>query len=1010
MAPYCRKSGTVRLRTYFVCLNLLLFVSGSAAQYRIDHFSTDAGLPYKTVRSVLQTRDGYLWAATTDGLARFDGVRFTVFNTANAPELKTNRLNFLAETVDGGLWISGEEEGLFRLHAGKFTSFTTENGLPNNRILSLYADKESNRLQILTQKGRAVWHDGQLTAEHWPELRHEYSSLFDNTGAFCVIENGVVRRFSDSGGVEYKLTEASPTTILTQVYHDKKGAVWIGTFDTKEPVVAKLYIFNAGKTSVFGRSSGLPDAFIEQILEDRNGNIWVAAGKFRHGGLLKFENGKLRLFTKADGFIGSGVYGLTEDSDGGVWAATSDNGLARISKQFITSFTKENSGLTTNNVYPLYEDPEGNIWAGAWRYGSELNGGVDKFENGRFTRFATKGQITSRLPISIFKDREGSLWIGALDGVTRFRDGKFTRFTADKGIPNSEVGAITQTRDGVLWFGTVHGLIKFGGEVFTYFSTNDGLPHFNVRCLFESRDGTLWIGTRFGLGTYRDGKFTNTTEFPAVQIRSIYEDADGTIWFGTYDAGIFRFKNGEFKPITFNDGLFDQGAFQILEDDFGRFWISCNRGIYRVLRKEMNDFADGKIQSVTSVAYGVKDGMADAETNGGASPAGFRSRKDGTLWFPTQKGVVVIDTRAVPVNALAPKVAIEECLLDRKRVACDEITVSPDNETLEINYTGLSFDKPEQIRFRYKLDGLDENWNDAGTRRSAYFTHLPPGDYSFQIAAANSDGVWSETGTGLSLRVLPPVYRTWWFSLLTLLLFGGILYAIYRSRTNQLKKRASEQQAFSRQLLESQEQERQRIAAELHDSLGQDLLIIKNWATTGLNDANGSPKAVQQLTEISVTASEAIEEVREIAYNLRPYHLDELGLTKAIESMCSRVSRASQIAIECRTAELDGWFPKAEEINFYRIVQECLNNIVKHSKATRAKVTIDRNSHGLLLVIEDNGTGFDIQKAKAVMQNGQRRSLGLVSLIERSRILGGTPVIESIPGSGTKITLQLSDS
>ncbi len=985
---------------------MLLFVSMSAAQYRIDNWSTDAGLPYKTVRSVLQTRDGYIWAATSDGLARFDGVRFTVFNTANSPELKTNRLEFLAETQDGSLWISGEEEGLFRLHAGKFTSFSTENGLPHNKIFSLYADRDLNRLLILTQNGLAVWQDEQLFSETLPELRQEYTTLIDNTGAICMIENGVVRRSAAGGVLDYRLPDASPETILTQVYQDKNGTVWIGSLYRKQPGNANLYAFRNGEMSIYGERDGLPNAFIEQILEGQDGEIWIAVGKFGEGGLLRLEDGKFRLFSKADG-LGVGVLGITLDREGGIWAATADKGLARISEQFITSLTRENSGLSSDNIYPLYEDPDGAVWAGAWRFGSGSTGGIDRFENSRFTQFATQGQITSLAPTSLFKDRDGNLWIGAYGGLTKYRDGAFTQYTKENGFTHDEVSAITQTLDGDLWIGTSHGLTRHRGESFTDYWIEDGLPHSDVRCLHESRDGTLWIGTRVGLGSYRDGRFITCHDFPAVQVRAIYEDADGTIWFGTYDAGLFRYKNGEFKSITLKDGLFDQGSFQILEDDFGRFWISSNRGIYRVSRQQLNDFADGKIQTVTSVAYGVRDGMADAEANGGRSPAGFKSQKDGMLWFPTQKGIAVVNPKAVPVNTLAPNVVIENCLLDHRPVACDEMKVLPGNDSLEIQYTGLSFNKPEQIKFRYKLDGLDQTWNEAGTQRVAYFTHLPPGDYSFKVSAANPDGVWNETGARLSVKVLPPVYRTWWFLSLAVLVFAGILYGMYKRRTLYLTRRANEQQAFSRQLLESQEQERQRIAVELHDSLGQDLLIIKNWAMIGLNQKNGSLEAQKQLAEISQTASEAIEEVREIAYNLRPYHIDELGLTKAIESMCSRVSRASQITFDCQIDDLDSYFPKIEEINFYRIVQECVNNIVKHSKATDAKIRIVRDGSGLRLVIEDNGNGFDLQKTKAGMQNGERRSLGLVSLVERGRILGGTPVFESSAAHGTRITLQL---
>ncbi|HVE55644.1 MAG TPA: two-component regulator propeller domain-containing protein [Pyrinomonadaceae bacterium] len=984
------------------CL-ILLFISAAVAQYRIENWSTEQGLPYKTVRSVLQTEDGYLWAATSDGLARFDGVRFTVYNTTNSPNLTKNRLEFLAQTTDGSLWISGENGGLFRLRRdGAFSSLSTAEGLPSDLVFSIHADKEANRLTILTQRGIAVWEDEKITSvEPLPAPNHRYASLLDNKGEFCIKENDIVRRRTASGVIEYKLPEDLPDTVLAQVYEDREGAVWIGVFHLPRPGKAKLYVFKNNRISIFDERDGLPNAFMGKILEDRQGDVWIASGKFEEGGLVKFENGKLRRFTKEDGFVGVGVLGLTEDREGGIWAGISDNGLTRISRRFITSYTKEKNGLSSNNIYPLYEDADGEIWSGAWRYGSERIGGIDKFEDGGFKHFAGEDQITSLAPNSLFKDREGNLWIGALGGLTKYKDGKFVKYTPQNGFPHGSVNAITQTRDGTLWLATEEGLTRLRDNQFTEFTTSDGLPHTDLRKMYEARDGTLWIATMGGLGSYKDGVFTKYPGIPPIQIRSIYEDADGTLWFGSYDAGVFRYKNGEFKEITVKDGLFDQGAFQILEDDFGRFWISSNRGIYRIGRQELNDFADGKIQKVTSIGYGVKDGMADAECNGGSAPAGFKSRKDGTLWFPTQKGIAVIDPRALPVNSQPPNVAIEYCLVDGKEADCQNINILPENYSLEIKYTGLSFNKPEQTKFKYKLEGLDENWIDAGTRRRAFFTHLPPGEYSFKVSAANVDGVWNETGASLKIKINPPFYQTLWFGSLCVLTVGGILFFGYRRQIQHLEKQRAVQEEFSRKLIDSQESERQRIASELHDSLGQDLLIIKNWALIGLKNGRDSSK---QLGEISETASAAIDEVREIAYNLRPFHLDELGLTKAVESMLDRVSKSSTIDFVQEIDSIDEFFPREAEINFYRIVQECVNNIVKHSKATKARVKIKRTgSRNLQFSIWDNGTGFETDAA--ALKRANQSGFGLAGINERARILGGKLVIDSAPNDGTTVKL-----
>ncbi|MCA1622552.1 MAG: histidine kinase [Acidobacteria bacterium] len=320
---------------------------------------------------------------------------------------------------------------------------------------------------------------------------------------------------------------------------------------------------------------------------------------------------------------------------------------------------------------------------------------------------------------------------------------------------------------------------------------------------------------------------------------------------------------------------------------------------------------------------------------------------------------------------------------------------------VEIKYTGLSFNNPEQIKFIYKLEGLDENWVDAGTRRRAFFTHLPPGEYAFRVSAANVDGVWNERGASLKIMVKPPFYRTYWFLSLSILTCAGILFFLYRRRVKNLEQRRAAQEEFSRKLLESQEQERQRIAGELHDSLGQNLLVIKNWALIGMK--NGADSS-QQLTEISETASVAINEVREIAYNLRPYHLNELGLTKAVESMLERVAKSSTINFVWEIDLIDGFCARESEINFYRIVQECLNNIIKHSGASEAGVKIRRSENeGVTLLVWDNGKGFDTNSM--ALKRASQSGFGMAGISERARILGGKIVINSTPNEGTTVKL-----
>jgi signal transduction histidine kinase len=430
--------------------------------------------------------------------------------------------------------------------------------------------------------------------------------------------------------------------------------------------------------------------------------------------------------------------------------------------------------------------------------------------------------------------------------------------------------------------------------------------------------------------------------------------------------------------------------------------MSCNRGIYRVRKQELNDFADGKIKAITSIGYGKSDGMLNVECNGGRWPAGIRAR-DGKLWFPTMGGVAIIDPAAVTTNTQPPPVVIESVLVDRLPTAFDkDVRITPGQENFEIQYTALSFINSENLRFKYKLEGLDHDWVEAGTRRTAYFSHVPPGEYTFQVIAANSDGVWNEEGKSIKIVVLPPFYKTWWFMVVAALMMALVAYVMIKRYLRKIERERLAQQTFARQLIASQEQERKRIAAELHDSLGQRLVVIKNLALMFLSAKNGDVGNLQQIEELSTETSQAIGEVKAISYNLRPYQLDRIGLTKAVEAIVRTVQSASAIDFRAEIDDIDDYFPKDSEINFYRIVQECVNNVVKHSGASAAFVNIKRTGAILVLEVSDNGKGFTPHQLES--KNG---GFGLVGIAERAELLGGKVEIKSAPEQGAMIKIRL---
>jgi ligand-binding sensor domain-containing protein len=434
--------------------------------------------------------------------------------------------------------------------------------------------------------------------------------------------------------------------------------------------------------------------------------------------------------------------------------------------------------------------------------------------------------------LNIAGDTDGNVWFGGeSEGrLWRLRDDKFTALTTADGLPNVRFGLLLGDRAGHLWVGTDGaGLAVSENGRFKIFTTKDGLIENSIQALYEGRDGSIWIGTGSGMSRYKDGRFTSWTVADGLSsgyIHAFYEADDGPLWIATDAGGLNRFKDGKFAIITTLHGLYDNLAFQILESG-GDLWMSGNRGIYRVSLQELNDFADGRLPAVNSYSYGTTDGMLSRECNG-ASPAGWKS-SDGYLWFPTVKGLVRVN--AEDRNRQPPAVMIEEVQVDNQSRSPDEfLRMTPEQESLEIGYTAISWTRPRQIRFKYRMEGLDREWTDAGTRRAAYYSHLPPGDYTFRVIADNGDGVWNPEGKSLAITVLPPFYRTWWFFALVVFSGGAVVVLFYHRRIGLIRRQYALETAFSRRLIDSQEQERKRFAAEMHDGLGQSFVIIKNRA------------------------------------------------------------------------------------------------------------------------------------------------------------------------------------
>lgn len=978
------------------------------AQYRLDNWTTDDGLPQNSVYAVVQTRDNYIWLATLDGLVRFDGVRFTVFNKSNSPGISNNRFVYLYEDAYGDLWAGTEQSGIVRLHDGRFTSYGLESGLSSLRVVWLSGDAEGNVIVYPPGMNPAVKWSGEKFVPVEPSTQSGNAPVASQS-IFCGRNDAEIECYAGGAHRRFSFSEGFPNLRLSLFHNSARGAddsIWIPAADSRLLKIAPDRSFQE-----FTARDGLPDFPIRMIAggsrpqllaRDKLGSLWLTD-------VATMQNQLLTPHAPETIRHPTDVRAAFEDREGNIWLGTTRGGLFRIRKQFITTFSKAH-GLTQNNVYPIYQDRHGVVWVGT-------TNGLFKHQDDSFSQVKEAPAVDIN---AISEDHSGRVIFSSGESVWAIENGRLVR-VADAAAQLRIIYAMHAQDDGTLWLGGQGGLVRLREGVRTHYTINDGLAGDELKVIIGDGDGGVWIGSYGGLTHYKDGRFTNWTEndgLPSHTIRSLYRDADGVLWIGSYDGGLARFKDGRFTAYNIKNGLHNDGVFQILEDSRNNFWISSNRGIYRVSKRELNEFADGRRSSISSIAYGKSDGMLNVECNGGRSPAGIKTI-DGRLWFPTQDGVAVIDPKNVTVNPNPPPVAVEGIKIDNESVAVEKmlfaiqnplsaIEIESNRQNFEIEYTALSFINAENTRFRYRLEGLQENWVEAGARRTAYYSSVPPGDYTFRVIAANSDGIWNEEGRTFRITVMPPFYRTWWFLSLAVLLVGGLAYSAFKLRLNQLENARSSQEEFSRKLLVSQELERQRIAAALHDTLGQSLLIIKNRVALAQSEIDKKKAVEEQLGELSDSATAAIDECREIAYNLLPYQIGRFGLSKTLYGIFMRINEVTDIAATAEIEDIDRILSEEAQINAYRIVQEGVNNIIKHSRASNASLVVRTNRSEITLLVKDDGRGFVQIETAHGSDNGV--GFGLVGLAERVRMLGGSYKIDSAPGRGTSIFVTLPGS
>jgi len=675
------------------------------------------------------------------------------------------------------------------------------------------------------------------------------------------------------------------------------------------------------------------------------------------------------------------------------------------------------NSISNSSTRCIFEDKQKNIWIGT-------DNGLNKidFKTKELTRYFhntdNATSLSNNIVWCINEDKEGYLWVGTQNGLNRFdpKINSFRRFINNpankKSIPFNIIKYLHIDRWGVMWLGTYgYGLMRFDpvlNNFRTYQSAINNLSTISDNIIFQITDdsnGNLWICTSRGLNKFdrSSEKFTRFVQDPnnkksidANAIYSILEDLSGNFWLGTHGGGLIKLDSNGNKIKSYNetDGLPNNVVYGIVKDGNDNLWLSTNKGISNF------NIVTGKFKN-----YDINDGLPTNEFNSDA----FLKSMSGKIYFGSINGLVSFHPDSIWENKNIPPVVITKFKVFEKQLKDkyffsnnEEISLSYEDNFFTIEFAALDFTEPSKNLYSYKLEGVDPDWVHAGNRHFASYTRLSPGNYVFTVRASNNDGFWNNKGVSLIINITPPFWQTLWFKLIASTCVVFLIFFFIERRIRGFKKVHAIQQRFSKLLIDSQENERKRIASELHDSIGQDLIIIKNRAMFGL-DAPTNKIKDEQIKEIIDISSQTIKEVREIAYNLRPYQLGKLGLTAAAESIIKKAAAATNIKFALNIKNVDDTLTEDNEIHFFRIIQECLNNAIKHSNAREIKIKIDKNDNRLIFEYSDDGIGFN---KELLTLEKEKTGMGLFDISERVKILDGSLNIDTYPGRGVTILIQ----
>ncbi len=933
------------------------------AGYARQAWAMESGLPQNSVQAMIQTRDGFLWLGTEAGLARFDGSGFQVFDRNSRPALPGNDIRCLLEAGDGALWI-GTSSGLARWKDGTASIFTTRNGLPGNGIYTL-AESADGVLWAWTDLGPARFDGAGFTAVNAAEA----------------FPGGAL---SSPDGYAVAFKAAMPD-----------GEQVTGSASAIEVLSGRK---TAGDAIRLAAGKQLPGSRIQAVFADRENTLWIGT----NAGLVRWRAGRIERFPASDPLATASILTLLEDREGNMWIGTENSGLDILrDRRFRTLGVRD--GLSSNETSSVVEDAAGTLWVGTQKDGlnafrPEAEMQAARMPDSRPVRtWSVRYGLASNVILSLAAAPDGNLWVGTPDGLSRIRAGSVATFTSADGLPDDFIRSLLVDADGSLWIGTRHGLAHWkvgndgrrgsnpAAQIEIYTQAN-GLGSNLIGAMTRDAHGDLWIATLAGLSRLHAGKIDNFTTANGLSsnvVTALMPRADGGLVIGTEDRGWELWDGHRFSPdlATQRSGT---SIHAILDDGLGHLWFATGNGLARC------DATGGAPFCARWMEFTTADGLPGRETATNSHPSAWRSR-GGKLWFATPRGLVEVDPAHFPVNRLAPPVVLERFAVDDADQAPApphrELKIAAGHVHFEFDYAGLSFIAPQKVRYRYMLQGFDHDWTEAGSRRSAYYTNILPGRYTFRVQAENNDGVWNAAGAALGFELRPHFYQTLWFYALLLAATAAAILFLMRQRLHLAELE------FKAVL-----GERSRIAREIHDTLAQgyvgisvQLEVLAELLRLGKLD-----DAVCQLNRTREYVRDGLADARQSIWSLRTQDGGESTLPLRLRRMVE--SAGGGLAVEFRLFGAYRALPGKMEGELLRIAQEALHNVKKHAAARNVSVRLEYGADSIALEVRDDGCGGAAERAAG--------HFGLIGMRERAAAMGGSLEISSKPGAGTTVRLR----